>query len=102
MVEVAPPAHALAVSRSRCSSSSRARQRGRLAKSLRMPVPEHGAMTLQERVNVLTNTPSNRLEAELTSAATEAEIVALLQVLKAVRAAILAKEATFSRKNPVE
>ena len=56
-------------------------------------------MTLQERVNVLTNTPLNRLEAELTSAATEAEIVALLQVLKAVRAAIIAKEANSWRKN---
>jgi len=59
-------------------------------------------MTLQERVNVLTDTPSNRLEAELTSAATEAEIVALLQVLKAVRAAIIAKEAISSRKSPLE
>jgi hypothetical protein len=45
---------------------------------------------MQEEVNVLTSTPSNGLEAKLTSAPTESEygdeIVALLQVMKAVRA----------------
>jgi hypothetical protein len=56
------------------------------------PVELHGEH--EGEINNLTNASSNRLEAELTSAPKEAdrEILALLKIMKAIRAAIIVKE----------
>jgi hypothetical protein len=69
-----------------------------------MPFQQAGGMTVQERVNVLTDA-IERLEVELRSSPTKTrreEIVELLQIAKVMRGAIIAKKATASRQNPLE